>query len=592
MSRWLLLLAACFAVFAFAATPDAITPDGGRYFGPMVNGKMHGRGKIEWANGAVYLGEFADGLYAGRGRFKLASGDVYEGEFKDGSMSGRGRLAMLDGSVYEGEYRKDTFNGQGKFTRPDGEVYEGGFENGQFQGKGRQTFKSATYVGDFRLSMYWGVGESTDSGGKYKGEFVRGKFHGKGRFENPEGDVYEGSFFEGEFAGRGVYTRKDGSRREGTFAKWVLTGKGKFEDGRGTAYEGTFVDGVLDGTGTRQSKGGARYAGEFKNWQPHGRGELRLANGDRYIGGFAQGLYEGEGILTYAKPRDGRSRESGVWRAGVLPDRMGDNPALRGLETALYNQRQMLDKALAALAPRDPSKINLYLLSVAGDGSQEVFRREVEFVRDQFATRFGAKGRSLELINSRTTLDKSPMATLTAIDESLKAIAAKMDKEKDILFLFLTSHGSADHELSLAQNNISLRPLSAKDLGAMLKSSGIRWKVVVVSACYGGGFIDAVKDDYTLVLAAARKDRMSFGCEDDNDFTYFGRAFFKESLPKSNSFQDAFRKAEVLIKEWELKDIRTAQKPDEKDHSLPQMFSPVPVEAQLRRWWAQGVSKQ
>ena len=529
---------ALIAVLALAASPDAITPDGGRYFGQLANGKIHGRGKMEWASGAIYKGDFVAGLFSGKGRFKLASGDVYDGEFKDGSMSGRGRLAMLDGSVYEGEYRKDTFNGQGKFIRPDGELYEGTFENGQFHGKGHQTFKSATYRGDFRFSMYWGVGESVDSGGKYKGEFVRGKFHGKGRFENPEGDVYEGSFVEGEFTGRGVHTRKDGSRREGVFAKWVLTGKGKVEDGRGTIYEGTFVDGVLDGMGTRQSKGGAHYAGEFKNWQPHGRGELRLVNGDRYIGGFAQGQYEGDGILTYARPRDGRIRESGAWRAGALPDRMGDNPALRNLESALYNQRHLLDKALVAIAPRDPARINLYLLSVAGDGSQEVFRREVEFVRDQFASRFGVKGRSLELINSRTTLDKAPMATLTAIDESLKAIAAKMDKEKDILFLFLTSHGSADHELALAQNNMSLRSLTAKDLGAMLKTLGIRWKVVVVSACYGGSFIDAVKDDYTLVLTAARRDRMSFGCEDDNDFTYFGRAFFKESLPASGSFQE------------------------------------------------------
>ena len=587
------LLIASFAITAtLPASPDAVTPDGGRYFGSLVDGKLHGHGRIVWANGAEYDGEFVAGQFSGKGRMRLASGDVYEGQYKAGSMSGRGRSVLLDGSVYEGEYRDDYFNGHGKYTRPDGEIYEGNFKNGEFHGKGRHSFKAASYQGDFRHSMFWGVGESTDAGGKYKGEFVRGKFHGRGRFENPVGEVYEGDFVEGEFVGRGVHTGNDGSRREGTFAKWLLTGKGKFADGRGTTYEGAFVDGALEGTGTKRFKDGARYAGEFSNWQPHGRGELRLANGDYYIGGFARGLYEGEGILTFSKPHEGRARESGVWRAGELPETAAEKKGLRNLETALYQQRRLLDKSLAALAPRDPARINLYMLSVAGDGSQEVFRREVEFVRDQFATRFGVKGHSLELINSRTTLDKVPMATLTSIGESLNAIAARMDKETDILFLFLTSHGSEEHELSLAQNGMSLRGLAAKELGRMLKASGIRWKVVVVSACYGGGFIDAVKDDHTLILTAARRDRMSFGCEDDNDFTYFGRAFFKDSLPTSNSFQDAFRKAEMLIKDWERKDVKNAVgKIAEKTHSMPQMLSPAPVEDYLRRWWAETVGK-
>ena len=38
---------------------DAITPDGGLYFGPLRDGKLHGRGRIEWADGRSYRGEFA-----------------------------------------------------------------------------------------------------------------------------------------------------------------------------------------------------------------------------------------------------------------------------------------------------------------------------------------------------------------------------------------------------------------------------------------------------------------------------------------------------------------------------------------------------
>jgi hypothetical protein len=187
------------------------------------------------------------------------------------------------------------------------------------------------------------------------------------------------------------------------------------------------------------------------------------------------------------------------------------------------------------------------------------------------------------------------MATVTSIRDALKAIAARMDLEQDILFLFLTSHGSREHELSLSQNGMQLRDLRAAELGTLLKESGIRWKAVVVSACYGGGFIDPLQDERTLVIAAARRDRRSFGCADENDFTYFGRAFFKEALPKASSFQDAFRKAEVLVKEWERKDgverAKSAGKADtasDEDQSLPQISSSKAIEAHLKRWWAQS----
>src|SRR5262245_25755341 len=72
------------ATVAFGATPDAITVDGGRYFGPLVDGKLHGRGRVEWENGTVYEGEFAKGLMSGKGRMRYATGSSYEGEWREG----------------------------------------------------------------------------------------------------------------------------------------------------------------------------------------------------------------------------------------------------------------------------------------------------------------------------------------------------------------------------------------------------------------------------------------------------------------------------------------------------------------------------
>jgi hypothetical protein len=243
----------------------------------------------------------------------------------------------------------------------------------------------------------------------------------------------------------------------------------------------------------------------------------------------------------------------------------------------------LLAKAIAALEPSRPGRINLYLLAVAGDGTQEVFRREVEFVRSQFDRDFGTRGRSLALINSRTTTDRAPSATVESIRDSIRAIAARMDRDNDILFLFMTSHGGKDHEFQLRLTAATLRGLKPKELAGMLEEARIRWKVVLVSACYSGGFIEPLKSASTMVITAARADRTSFGCADENEFTYFGRAFFKEALPASGSFFEAFTRAQALVDEWERKDNTP-----EKERSLPQIYSPAMLSEQLRKWWAQA----
>ena len=529
--------------------PDALTPDGARYYGPLRNGNLHGQGRLVWANGTVYDGGFADGLMSGRGKVRWANEQAYEGEFRDGMMDGHGRMTMADGAVYEGQFRRSYFSGQGAITYADGR--------------------------------------------KYRGDFVLGNFQGNGRYETPEGEVHEGEFKNGQFSGRGMYRRPDGARYEGEFLKWRMHGKGRFTDPAGNIYEGTFANGELEGKGTLTGPHGNRYSGDFKLWRFHGHGELRLASGDVYRGGFADGNYDGQGTLTFAKPRaDGATQQSGVWRFGMLETEQREQRRLAtvNVESALYNQRTLLAQAIGALAPRDPARINLFLLAIGGDGSQEVFRREVEFVRGQFAQRFGTAKHSVALINSRSTVGTAPMATATSIREALAAFAARMDREQDILFLFLTSHGSRGHELVLNQNGMDLPDLSAADLGRLLRESGIRWKVVVISACYAGGFLEPLKDDGTLVITAARHDRQSFGCADENDFTYFGRAYFEKALPQASSFQDAFRKAEGIVREMELQapaQPAAGGKPATAEHSLPQMYSPASIERQLQRWWTQ-----
>jgi hypothetical protein len=334
---------------------------------------------------------------------------------------------------------------------------------------------------------------------------------------------------------------------------------------------------------------GSRYWGALRFNQPHGRGYLAGPDGRVYEGDFANGKFHGQGVLRLPSGQEMRGTfANGLFQAGTpgtqsrVESSVDRERFALNVETALYKQRPLLDAALADLAPAQRGRINMYLLAVAGDGSQEVFRREVEFVRSQFDREFGTRGRSVALINSRITAGTAPMATVTSIREAVNAIALRMDRDNDILFLFMTSHGGKDHEFKLNQNAMTLRGLKPKELAEILDQSRIRWKVVLVSACYSGGFVEPLKSDSTMVITAARADRTSFGCADENEFTYFGRAFFKEALPASGSFFEAFTRAQALVGEWEKKD-RT---PDG-ERSLPQVHSPVALSEHLRRWWTQ-----
>jgi hypothetical protein len=206
-----------------------------------------------------------------------------------------------------------------------------------------------------------------------------------------------------------------------------------------------------------------------------------------------------------------------------------------------------------------------------------VFKREVEAVDDLFATRFGTRGRSLKLVNNAATVRDTPIASRTALAFALGHLGTLM-RDEDVLFLFLTSHGSKDGRLSLSFPPLRLDDLAADDLKAMLDAAGIRNRVVVVSACYSGAFADALAGDDTMVITASASDRNSFGCSNEAQFTYFGKAYFDEALRTTDSFSEAFDRALPVIAERERKEDYTP--------SMPQRRVGARIEAALAGWRA------
>ena len=238
-----------------------------------------------------------------------------------------------------------------------------------------------------------------------------------------------------------------------------------------------------------------------------------------------------------------------------------DIPAIASYEDLMYEQPDLIDASLKKLRAHTPGTTDLFALGFAGDSAENVFRNEVHYLPKLLAQRFGAEGRTLQLINSPDTFKQTPLATRTNLYEALAGIATKMDVNDDILLLFLTSHGSEDHQIYVEMGTLPLDQLQPGDIRDALDKAHIRWRIIVISACYSGGFIPALRDPHTLVITAARGDRASFGCGSDSQVTWFGKAFLTDALNQTTDFQDAFQRAQTLISGWEKRDHETPSDP-------------------------------
>lgn len=262
-----------------------------------------------------------------------------------------------------------------------------------------------------------------------------------------------------------------------------------------------------------------------------------------------------------------------VWVQPEEPDTAYDR-SWGEAESLLFSQPQRIDEAVDAVEPSDQQASNMFFLGFAGFGEQRVFAEEIKLAAQVVGGRYGSVDRSVLLLNDRRDRDEWPLASPTALRYALRGIATKMNVDKDILFLSLSSHGSEDASLSVTNGALMLHDLTAPDLAKALGESGIKWRVIVISACYSGSFIEELRNPQTIVITASAADRSSFGCADDRDLTYFGEAFYRDALPKAHSLRAAFEaaKAEIAIRE----------KHERMMPSRPQAFFGNEIEKRLR----------
>lgn len=227
----------------------------------------------------------------------------------------------------------------------------------------------------------------------------------------------------------------------------------------------------------------------------------------------------------------------GVWELAPLP-----------YEAA--QRAKLMADALDNLEPQRRRRQDVYLITAALWGDP-VFEREATQAEAILREHFHAEGRSILLTAGGPGPRSNPPATPSNIAAAIGHVGSLIDPGEDLVVLFITSHGTPDgaaqfHELGRMYG--SLRP---QHLAALLTQANVRHRIVIVSSCFSGAFIAPLANQETIVLTAAQHDRSSFGCEPENDWTFFGDALFNHALRNGDNLIQGFDNAKVMIEGWE-----------------------------------------
>lgn len=220
---------------------------------------------------------------------------------------------------------------------------------------------------------------------------------------------------------------------------------------------------------------------------------------------------------------------------------------LRLTQETLEQQSAAVVATLNALQPQRPGITDVYAITFAPYAGEDVFRRESTLVSELMRSRFDATGRTLSLLNHAQTATELPWATGLNLQRAIARAASLMDRDEDVLFIHLTSHGARNGRLAADFEPLEVDDITPGQLRAWLDEAGVRWRVISVSACYSGSWLPALADPGTLAMTAADAEHTSYGCGRGSELTYFGRAMYAEQLRQTRSFEAAHAAAREVI---------------------------------------------
>jgi Peptidase C13 family len=250
---------------------------------------------------------------------------------------------------------------------------------------------------------------------------------------------------------------------------------------------------------------------------------------------------------------------------------------IRLTQELLEIQPQILQERLRDIGTGRRGVIDMYSITFAPYATEDVFRRESEMVATVMQERFAGAGKTIQLVNHRDTVRDWPWATPLNLKRAIDRMAEVMDRDEDVLFIHLTSHGARDGELAADFWPLHVNAVTPQKLKQWLDEAGIRHRVISVSACYSGSWIEPLADAGSLVMTSADATHTSYGCGRGSELTFFGRAMFDEELRHTGSFEKAHAAARTTIERRE----REAGKSD--GYSNPQIRTGDEIRDRLAR---------
>ena len=203
--------------------------------------------------------------------------------------------------------------------------------------------------------------------------------------------------------------------------------------------------------------------------------------------------------------------------------------------------------------------------------AEPVFDRDVILFEQAFAGAFGtpADSRTFGFTSNRL---ESPVNG-PDIDAALASLATQAVDGQDTVVVMVTTHGSPDV--------LALRPFpddatiafSADRFAELLAPLSNDLQIIIIQACFSGSLIDELRAPNRIIMTAAAADRSSFGCNPNNNNTFFIQAM-NQALAQGGSWSTIFAQTEAIVRQMES------------DRGLPASNPQSYIGGQMQGLWA------
>ncbi|MFN0042601.1 MAG: C13 family peptidase [Alphaproteobacteria bacterium] len=185
-------------------------------------------------------------------------------------------------------------------------------------------------------------------------------------------------------------------------------------------------------------------------------------------------------------------------------------------------------------------------LLVAGDDSIPAFDNAVRTLGGKLHWRGIA---ALRALTARRAVRAAE--SIATAENVAKALADLKVGAGEGCLVFMTSHGT-EQGLVFERDRANNRNLYPEDLGRALDAHcGQAPTVVVMSGCHTGTFLrEATQRPNRIILTAARREKVSFGCDFRREYTYFDGCFLGE-FDRAADWRELFDKTVLCIERLE-----------------------------------------